>query len=253
MQKIITDIENNPKIKTTKNKIAAANIALAHELDNYYMGKWKEQSVAGQMARCYDSPYVDREITARAWKHFNIKRSAYMQVIRMQEGSTMNTKKALFNKDPTKKYCPICKNKIATNAHVLLNCPISKKSQIRKHDEIAEIIYHKIESKLTMSGVHPIPHYRDECGRTLMWNKEVVARSYGPFAKRPDIFYIDGDHAAIIDVTIVSDQNIRKAYFKKVNKYKQLQETVRKYLKVKDVQIIPIVLTINGLINDYSL
>ena len=33
------------------------------------------------------------------------------------------------------------------------------------------------------------------------------------------ILYIHGDNAAIIDTTFVSDQNIRQAYFKKVDKY----------------------------------
>ena len=56
----------------------------------------------------------------------------------------------------------------------------------------------------------------------------------------------------IIDTTIVADENISRAYIKKVAKYWTLQEVVRREREMKYVRIIPVVITINGFIHKKS-
>ncbi|BFU20229.1 hypothetical protein, conserved [Entamoeba histolytica] len=53
-------------------------------------------------------------------------------------------------------------------------------------------------------------------------------------------------------MTIVADHNINGAYWKKRNKYKELKNRLMKIEKLKDVRIIPVVISINGIINNSS-
>ncbi|BFU21618.1 hypothetical protein, conserved [Entamoeba histolytica] len=53
-------------------------------------------------------------------------------------------------------------------------------------------------------------------------------------------------------MTNVADDNINGVYLKKRNKYKELKNILMKIEKLKDVRIIPVVISINGLINNSS-
>ncbi|BFU25623.1 hypothetical protein, conserved [Entamoeba histolytica] len=53
-------------------------------------------------------------------------------------------------------------------------------------------------------------------------------------------------------MTIVADHNINGEYWKKRNKYNELKNILMKIEKLKDVKIIPVVISINGLINKES-
>ncbi|BFU24502.1 hypothetical protein, conserved [Entamoeba histolytica] len=53
-------------------------------------------------------------------------------------------------------------------------------------------------------------------------------------------------------MTIVADHNINGEYWKKRNKYKELKNMLMKIEKIKDVKINPVVISINGLINNSS-
>ncbi|BFU18089.1 hypothetical protein, conserved [Entamoeba histolytica] len=53
-------------------------------------------------------------------------------------------------------------------------------------------------------------------------------------------------------MTIVADHNINGTYLKKRNMYKELKNILMKIEKLKDVRIIPVVISIIGLINKES-
>ncbi|BFU24450.1 hypothetical protein, conserved [Entamoeba histolytica] len=54
-------------------------------------------------------------------------------------------------------------------------------------------------------------------------------------------------------MTIVADHNINGAYWKKRNMYKELKNILMKIEKLKDVRIIPVGISINGIINKESI
>ena len=80
----------------------------------------------------------------------------------------------------------------------------------------------------------------------------MLANSYGKFPKRPDIFIRDKAKARIFDVAIVADENLTKAYANKIAKYKILAKKLQDYQKIKDIKIIPVIITTSGLINKLS-
>ena len=222
-------------------------------LDKDYIEKWKKQEVAGNLRRNYENDHVDQQLTKLAWKNLNIKKSAYIQVVRMQEGSTFNgVKRAQLSGIPEKKYCKICKHRVATNPHILLSCPVNKKKQIAKHDYLDEAVYHELEKEAGFPRRPQIKHFRKKKYAILTWNKEVVSRSYGKFPKKPDIYYRLGWYAVVIDIAIVADHNLNKGYCHKCNAYTKLCNLLREKLKITHIKLIPVIISINGLINKHS-
>ncbi|BFU22537.1 hypothetical protein, conserved [Entamoeba histolytica] len=51
---------------------------------------------------------------------------------------------------------------------------------------------------------------------------------------------------------ICQDNNLELNYIHKINKYKELQEKIRNNREIKYVEIIPVILSINGLIHKES-
>ena len=79
-------------------------------------------------------------------------------------------------------------------------------------------------------------------------------RNWFKFAKKPDITYYDKEKKEyiLIDVTIVCDENINVAFARKAAKYNPLQQALIATLKAKSTKMIPVVLSISGLLNKKS-
>ena len=225
-----------------------------HEkIQQYYINKWKEQKVSGEIRREFEKEWVDRETTGEAWRQFNIKKEAYMAVVRMQENCTMNGwRKAKIYNNESLKFCKYCKQKIASNTHILLGCTSTKKKQIRQHDYIAEQLYRCAERKYNFPETNPIPNHRKDEDRRILWNANVVSNAAGKFPKRPDVFYKDKQQIVIMDATVVADRNMNKAYTAKINKYETLVDFFRTATQIKHATIIPMVVSINGLVHKES-
>ena len=105
--------------------------------------------------------------------------------------------------------------------------------------------------------VNPVKCYtHEEKQITIMFNKDVISnRITENIARRPDIYMQDDlkKKSYIIDVTIVKDENYRISYGNKINKYRPLQEKIRRTRNITYVKIIPVVITINGFIYQNSL
>lgn len=224
------------------------------KLELFYINKWKEQKVAGSLRREFEKDCVDQVETGKVWKPLNIKRRAYFWLVRMQEGSTMNgTKRSQITGRIGDKFCKLCKNQIASNNHILLNCQLNRKKQIRKHDEVAQYIYHEVERKNNLQYSLEIPHLRKGAYVKLMWNTEVVPRSFGNFPKKPDIYTARGFNSTVYDVAIVADHNLNKAYINKVNKYTILGQKLKEIQGFINFQVIPVIISVNGLINRHTI
>ena len=129
---------------------------------------------------------------------------------------------------------------------------MNKKKQIAKHDYLAEAVYHELEKKVGFPRELKIQNFRKKKYAILTWNKEVVSRSYGKFPKKPDIFYRLGWRAIIIDIAIVDDHNLNKGYCHKHSAYTKLCNSLREKLKITHIRLIPVIISINGLINKHS-
>ena len=85
----------------------------------------------------------------------------------------------------------------------------------------------------------------------ITYNKDLLVSDHSFNARRPDIYYqnIKDKKGYINDVAICQDRNKELNYIYKINKYKELQEKLRQSRELTYVEIILVILSINGLIH----
>ena len=122
--------------------------------------------------------------------------------------------KSKITKIESDKYCYFCKDKNGSIKHLLLNCGVSKKDQIRRHDKVGELIYKSRLKKFHINKGQISNNQQDkEVGNhetTVIWNKNISTTLGIP--KRPDIFLqqisfekkSNSKKGWIIDVTILA-------------------------------------------------
>lgn len=226
---------------------------MKEKIDEYWIEMWRNQESSGSLRRNYEQLKVDKKKTSNWWKKFNIKRSAYVQVVRMQENTTMNGNKlSQITGNNQLKYCRFCQNKIATANHILLSCNMTKRKQIEKHDYLASFIYRELERIGGFDKSVEIMNYKTRDNVQLFWNKNILPISTGKYPKRPDCCLIEDNRCIIIDVAIVMDQNLNKVFNNKITKYKTLIMEMRKIYKKRKYKIIPVIMSTNGLIHEES-
>ncbi|BFU18302.1 hypothetical protein, conserved [Entamoeba histolytica] len=91
-----------------------------NELNDRYLSEWKEKKCC-EYIRCANGTFNDKKLTVATWRSLNIKRNAFLQIVKMQEGVTMtgNIKSKILQNDDLK-YCKHCHNTIASINHILL-------------------------------------------------------------------------------------------------------------------------------------
>jgi len=248
-EKIMEIINNN------EHDMKKILITIQKEIETYHYNKWssKVERIYPNMLK---NTHIDINSAAKAWKRLNIKKSAFLQVVMLQENATIiGCKKAAITHNTTDKYCQHCQGIVTSITHVLLQCPIMKKKQIERHDNICIAIYKLMLQKLFQNSIADVVNEPPKCIRSedgkkiITFNKEIIPRSVlASIARRPDIYYEDYNKnlAIIIDVTIVQDENVEQGYIYKINKYSMLQEYIRRNKNIKDVYILPMVFTTRG-------
>ncbi|BFU19561.1 hypothetical protein, conserved [Entamoeba histolytica] len=113
---IMNIIESNERKHNVKEVFEWVN----NELNDRYLNKWKEKK-CGEYIRCANGTFNDKKLTITTWKSLNIKRNAFIKIIKTQEGVTMtgNIKSKILQNDALK-YCKHYHNTIASISHILL-------------------------------------------------------------------------------------------------------------------------------------
>ena len=114
-------------IKKKKIKLVLKDIQTI--LNDQYFQKWKDKK-SSKLPKLLEDNHLDTKIITKVWRGLNIKRSAFLQVVRMQENAFMiGNKRVYLTGNSNSKYCRFCDNQIMTIPHLLLTCCITKKLQ----------------------------------------------------------------------------------------------------------------------------
>ena len=82
------------------------------------------------------------------WRTLNIKKDAYLQILKIQEEAMFTeTRKAHNLNNPSEKYCKYCSDTVFSISHILLGCPITKRDQIERHDIVCRELYYALYRK----------------------------------------------------------------------------------------------------------
>ncbi|BFU18675.1 hypothetical protein, conserved [Entamoeba histolytica] len=135
----------------------------------------------------------------------------------------------------------------------------NKKNQISKHDYVCKQIYkHVLITQFTEFDAIDFnnpPKCINNDKMIVTYNKDLLVSDHSFHARRHNIYYqnMKEKKGYIIDVAICQDNNLELNYIHKINKYKDLQEKLRNNKEIIYVEIIPVILSINGLIHKESI
>ena len=119
IEEIINEFIENKKEKEVVLKINKI-------MTNKYINKLKLNKWIFRIS--IKSKFIDKTTTINAWKSINIKKNAFLQLTKIQDGVIFSGyRKDKILKNERLKYCPLCKDKIATVEHILLSCICHKK------------------------------------------------------------------------------------------------------------------------------
>ncbi|BFU25253.1 hypothetical protein, conserved [Entamoeba histolytica] len=124
------ELMNIIEINERKHNVKEVFEWVNNELNERYLSEWKEKK-CGEYIRCANGTFNDKKLTVATWRSLNIKRNAFLQIVKMQEGVSMtgSIKSKILQNDDLK-YCKHCPNTIASISHILLGCN-EKESNIK--------------------------------------------------------------------------------------------------------------------------
>lgn len=140
--------------------------------------------------------------------------------------------------------------------HVISGCTYFSGSEYkRRHDAIAKIVHQELAFIYNLERerkpaylYQPSSVLENEIAR-LYWDRTILTDQTVQ-ANRPDIVLFDKkkNKVILIDVAVPNTQNLDTKYTEKVSKYAPLIEPIKRQWKVKEVKIVPILISSTGAI-----
>lgn len=173
---------------------------------------------------------------------------------------TLNYRKYVLKERVESDLCRKCKRTAESIQHITAGCSIlAPRQYLARHDEMGKI-YHQAIALGTGLMEEGIEWYKynpkdilENAEYKLYWNITIITdRSVQH--NRPDmvLFKKKEEEATIIDFITPLDENVQKAYLEKKQKYEELAYELRQLYKLKQTKILPLVISVNGLIHQQT-
>ena len=118
----------NQIINNKKHDMKGVLNDIQKELENYHYNRWCKCK-NGNFPQLLKDKSINPIVTIKAWKRLNIKKSAFIQVVKLQENAIITgNRKSKITGNEGDKYCKYCGDKIASINHILFSCPLQKKT-----------------------------------------------------------------------------------------------------------------------------
>lgn len=218
---------------------------------------WKGKELHGRFYRALNGPDVDFEASV-SWLRFGDlfgETEGFVFAIMDEVVMTNNYRKYIV-KDGTVDICRACHCPGESIRHIVSGCSrLANGEYLHRHNQVARIIHQQLALKYNLVDT-VVPYYRYvpdpvlENGRaTLYWDRSIIT-DRTIVANKPDLVMIDRSErrAMIIDITIPHDENLVKAEKDKQIKYLDLAHEIVDMWDVDSAVIVPIVVSVNGLI-----
>jgi hypothetical protein len=132
---------------------------------------------------------------------------------------------------------------------------MANEEYIKRHNNIAKIIHKKLayEHQLIKEKVPAFKYEPDvvleNIRYRIMWDRFVITDKTIP-ANRSDIIVTNrvNKYTYLIDIAVPGTTNLEKNYREKINKYIELADEIRRIWNQKEVKIIPILISVTGIV-----
>lgn len=218
---------------------------------------WKEKELHGRFFKALHEPHVDTKASVH-WLRFGDlfgETEGFVCAIQDQVVKTNNYRRYIL-KDGTEDICRACRLPGETIRHITSGCSaLANTEYLHRHNQAARIIHQELALKYGLVGTR-VPYYKyapepvleNDCAR-LYWDRPIITdRTIPP--NKPDIVMMDRAQSKVflVDVTIPHDENLVKAERDKLVKYLELADEVTEMWRVTSTEIVPVVVSTNGLV-----
>ncbi|XP_044766219.1 uncharacterized protein LOC123322341 [Coccinella septempunctata] len=169
---------------------------------------------------------------------------------------TRNYSKHIMKQQVENTKCRLCNNAEETTQHLLAGCSaVASTRYLTRHDNMGKVVHQLMCLKKNLIQ-HFTPHHlyvpeavveNDEA--KIYWDLTILT-DLGAEHNRPDMVVMNKKTktATIIDFAVPLDQNMGKTYAEKIRKYEMLARQIRDMWRLKKVEIIPLIISANGLV-----
>ncbi|CAH2094527.1 unnamed protein product [Euphydryas editha] len=218
---------------------------------------WMEKELHGRFYKALHAPHVDVKASVQ-WLRFGDlfgETEGFVCTIQDQVVKTNNYRKHIL-KDGTPDFCRACRHPGESLRHVLSGCSaLANTEYLHRHNQVAKILHQELALMYCLLEQR-VPYYQytpapvlERDGVRLYWDRP-IATDRTILANKPDIVVMDRAQSRVflVDITIPHDENLVKAETEKKRKYLDLAHEIVDMWGVDSTEIIPIVISANGLI-----
>ncbi|XP_044760203.1 uncharacterized protein LOC123317662 [Coccinella septempunctata] len=155
--------------------------------------------------------------------------------------------------------CRKCAEAAESLQHITSSCPIlAPVEYLGRHDAMGRIYHQQIALKLGLLKDEVEQHLympktilENQCHK-IYWDATLVT-DRGAAHNRPDIAIFDWERKTclLLDFTVPADDNLARAYTEKITKYADLAFQLREMYKLKSVNVLPMIISVNGLVEKH--
>ncbi|CAG4944763.1 unnamed protein product [Parnassius apollo] len=218
---------------------------------------WKEKELHGRFYKALHEPFVDT-VASLHWLRFGDlfgETEGFVCAIQDQVIKTNNYRRYIL-KDGTVDICRACRHPGESLRHVISGCSaLSNSEYLHRHNLVARILHQELALKYGLVD-RKLPYYKylpeavlENDRARLYWDRAIIT-DRTILANKPDIVLMDRAQSRIflVDITIPYDENLVKAETDKQTKYLDLAHEVTDMWGGLPTEIIPVVVSANGLI-----
>lgn len=218
---------------------------------------WRGKELHGRFFQALHEPHVDQEASVH-WLRFGDlfgETEGFACAIQDQVIRTNNYRKYIL-RDGTADFCRLCHRPGESLRHVTSGCSmLANTDYLHRHNQAARILHQELALKYGLI-VQRLPYYKyvpeavlENDRAKLYWDRSIIT-DRTILANKPDIVLMDRAESRVflVDITIPYDENLVRAEADKKTKYLDLAHEVTDMWRVASTEIVPIVISVNGLI-----
>lgn len=219
--------------------------------------QWKSKELHGRFATALRSNAIDMKRSTEWLRTAGLfgETEGFVLAIQDQVVTTNNYRRYIM-KENISDMCRLCKKATESIQHICSGCSqLAQTDYLQRHNNVAKIIHQALAKRLDLLK-ESLPYYKYLPEQVLsnertkiLWDTAIVTDKTME-ANKPDIVVFDKTtcRAIIIDIAVPLDHNLLPTIAEKKRKYQPLSEELKNLYKLKEVDIVPVVISSNGLV-----
>lgn len=243
----------------TPLKLAESDLTDNSRQIDQKIADWSIKAIHGKFFAALNSNQIDISWSNK-WLTMNTlfaESEGFMIAIQDEVIPTRNyLKYVMKSANSPEDVCRMCGCKNENISHILSSCTsLASSEYLHRHNNVAKILYIELLKKFGIKTVqdryyllNPEPVVENEQVR-IYFDRTLYTPSTIEH-NRPDIAVVDklANKALLIDIAVPLPHNLETTYRSKIIKYLELAEELKAQWNLIDIEVIPIILSSNGLI-----